>query len=95
MRRSLTQAAALARIDGGHIVSLARNTADGVASGAALAIAALIDRVATVLHERYGQAACVLTGGTAADIAELVVHGKALIPDLVPKGLAIWAGGER
>jgi type III pantothenate kinase len=94
MRRSLAQAAGLASIEGGRIVSLAHNTADGIASGGACAIAACIDRVAAMLQEHYGRTACVLTGGAATDIAALVGHGKALVPDLVLRGLAIWAGGE-
>ena len=96
MRRSLAHAAAgLAAVQGGRIVPLARSTEDGIASGSACAIAACIDRVAATLQERYGQVSCVVTGGTAREIAALVQHTPALMPDLVLQGLAIWAGGER
>ncbi len=95
MRRSLAQAATgLAAFRRGRIVPLARNTEDGIASGAAYAIAACIDRVASGLRERYGRVSCVLTGGAADAIVPLVSDAPALMPDLVLLGLAIWAGGE-
>ncbi len=96
MRRSLAEAAAgLSAARSGRVVPLASSTEDGIASGGAHAIAACIDRIAAMLRERYGRASCVLTGGTAAEIAPLLDHAPLVMPDMVLQGLAIWAGGER
>ncbi len=78
----------------GAAAMFARNTQDGINAGGIHAVAALIDRVATVLKRRAGEVQCLLTGGDAETVQTVLTHEFERIPNLVLDGLAVIAEGE-
>ncbi len=94
MRRALVKHTHGIRVSaaGQHLL-LARNTQDGITAGSLYAVAACIDRVASELRERFGDALrCVISGGDAEMILTLLTQPFEPIPDLVLQGLAVVAG---
>ena len=74
----------------------ARSTRAGVQQGARYAAASLIDRASLEARKRLGRAVrVVLTGGDTAFVRPLVQSSTVLIPDLVLRGLAVWAGESK
>lgn len=95
MQRSLTTHTHGIQVEGaGRPALLARNTRDGIAAGAAYAIAGCVESVASKLCERFGGVRCFITGGDAGTILPLLVRPFEPIPDLVLQGLALIAEGS-
>ncbi|HEY1588520.1 MAG TPA: type III pantothenate kinase [Rhodanobacter sp.] len=94
MQQSLLDATARVRPERpGKILELADNTADAVVSGCWQAAAALIERFATHMAKRLGDAppTLVLGGGGATDLLPLLSLPARLSRDGVLRGLAVWA----
>ena len=73
----------------------AGNTASAIAAGARFAAAALIERAVEEAARALGsRPVLVLTGGGAADIGKRVRAGRRVVPDLVLRGLAVFARGS-
>jgi type III pantothenate kinase len=73
----------------------AANTASALASGAAYASAALIDRAVDEAKRLMGgRPLLLLTGGSARALAPHIKSGYRLVPDLVLRGLAVLARGS-
>jgi type III pantothenate kinase len=73
----------------------ADDTGAGVNGGVAHALAALVDRAAAELERRTGAApTLVLTGGDAARIEPLIHASTTVEPDLVLRGLVVYARGR-
>jgi type III pantothenate kinase len=73
---------------------LGRTTAEAVAHGARLAVAAAVDRARGIAQTRLGGAvALLLTGGDADRLAPWLESKATVRADLVLEGLAIVAGG--
>jgi type III pantothenate kinase len=76
----------------GRIVEIADNTADAMQSGAWLAAVALIDHFVEQTAKRMAVApALVLTGGGAPRIGELIALPHRIDPEMVLRGLAVFA----
>ncbi|MBB6189624.1 type III pantothenate kinase [Rhodanobacter sp. MP7CTX1] len=93
MQQSLLDATARVRPERpGEILELADNTADAVASGCWQAAAALVERFATRMAGRLGDASTlILGGGDAGRLAPLLSLPAQLSHDGVLRGLAVWA----
>ena len=73
----------------------ADDTGAGVNGGVAHALAALVDRAAMELRRRTGGAlTLVLTGGDAERIQPLIEASATIEPDLVLRGLLVYARGR-
>ncbi len=73
----------------------ASNTASAITAGARFAAAALIERAVDEAARALGsRPVLLLTGGGAADIARQVRVPKRVVPDLVLRGLAVFARGS-
>lgn len=70
----------------------ARTTRDGVSGGCLHALAAVADRAADSLAQRYPTPRFIITGGAAGQIGPLLEHRFEQVPDLVLGGLAIIGG---
>jgi type III pantothenate kinase len=71
------------------------NTVDAVESGLACALAGAANRAYRDIQEATGQApACLMTGGDAKWMEQLLDYPAKLEPDLVLKGLALIAKGN-
>ena len=69
-----------------------RSTGECVRNGAAVALAALIDRAAAWMSERHGDDLChIITGGAAGQVLPLLQQRFELDADLVFRGLAVLA----
>ena len=96
MRRSLADGTALIDRTEGHVVQLADNTPDAVATGTALAGVATIERLFAEARGLVGASIrCIMTGGDAELIGSLVSHEVRIEPHLVLRGVGIMAGGEQ
>jgi type III pantothenate kinase len=88
IRRRATGVAASAR------TPFASNTASALAAGAALAGAALVDRVVAEAARRFGgRPLLLLAGGSADALAPHIESGFRRVPDLILRGLSIVARG--
>jgi type III pantothenate kinase len=77
---------------GGAPDIFATDTGPAVSGGAAHALAALVERAAGELARRSGATpALVITGGDAGRIAPLIAHSVNVEPDLVLRGLVVYA----
>ena len=73
----------------------ARDTRAGLEQGARYGIASVIDRAVREARAVLGSApVLLLTGGAAPAVRRLVRTRHRLVPDLVLRGLAIWAGRQ-
>lgn len=73
----------------------ANNTAQGVVTGCSMAIATLIDRIVHDMCSEFAEKlTCVITGGGADDIINLVSYEFVHEPHLVMQGLSLIAGGN-
>ena len=71
----------------------ATDTDGAVAAGTLYPLAALMDRALDELAARWGRVPrLVLTGGDAEHLAGAMRHPAELVPDLVLRGLAVFAG---
>jgi type III pantothenate kinase len=72
----------------------ATDTASALAAGSVFAAAAFIDRaVAEAARAFGGRPVLLLTGGGAATLKRQLASPARLVPDLVLRGLAVFAGG--
>jgi len=96
MRQSLLNATARVRLDHpGHIVELADNTTDAVASGCWLAAVALIERFAHQAASALGAPATLCVGGGDAEqLLPLLSLPARLTHNAVLRGLAVWTDAE-
>lgn len=84
--------ARLARPHDARVVELADNTADAIESGVWLAGVALVERFVASASARLGSTpAVVLTGGGAERLGALLALPHRLDPELVLRGLAVYA----
>src|SRR5262245_61090388 len=73
----------------------ARNTARGLESGGSYAAAALIDRAAQEARSEFGaRPLLILTGGDGPRLRPYIKSPVRVIPDLVLRGLAVFARGR-
>lgn len=73
----------------------AGNTASAIAAGARFAAAALIERAVEEAARSLGsRPVLLLTGGGAAEIGRRIRVAKRVVPDLVLRGLAVFARGS-
>jgi type III pantothenate kinase len=94
MQQSLLGATARVRPEhAGAIGEIADNTADAVASGCWLAVAALVERFARRIAEQHADASVrlLLDGGDAAALLPLLGMPGELAADSVLRGLLVWA----
>jgi type III pantothenate kinase len=95
MSTALTEGAPGVQIqekDNQEISLLGRSTESAVSGGVLYAAVSLIDRVSLDLRVELGNAATILlTGGDAIRILPLLSSKPDYIPDLVLKGLAVFA----
>jgi type III pantothenate kinase len=84
-----------ARGGDGSVRSLfATDTASALAAGSVFAAAAFIDRAVAEAARAFGsRAVLLLTGGGAPKLKRLLVTPARLVPDLVLRGLAVFASG--
>jgi len=69
---------------------LARNTRSGIQGGTLLGLAGAIDRLIVEAEKLSGlRLGCVITGGDAETLRELLVHDTELQPHLVLRGLLV------
>jgi len=88
----LGNTARLGSIDAAHIVEVADNTADAVASGTWLAAASLIERFVRHAVSRFGVAPhLIIGGGGAAQLGALLTLTHRIDRELVLRGLAYYA----
>lgn len=91
MRNAVLSRTARVGAADGRLVDLADNTADALYSGSLQAAAGAIERFCANAERRLkARPAVVLTGGGADEIAALVA-GAERTPDLILRGLALWA----
>jgi len=73
----------------------ADNTQQGVASGSTMAVVSLVDRLVNDMQAEYGnEVSCVITGGGAQQVLQLLELDFEFDPHLVLQGLA-WVAKER
>ena len=95
MNEALLQRTYIPRLrgDGGH-GTLGRDTPDGVALGALLATAGMVEKVMLGIEREQGVTlSLVLTGSAAAALAPRLERSCLMRPGLVLSGLALVAGG--
>lgn len=77
----------------GAVAELGRSTEQCVRNGAALALTALIDHAAARMSSSFGSdLRCVITGGAADRVLPGLQHRFEHDPELVLRGLALFAG---
>jgi type III pantothenate kinase len=91
MRQAVLSRTARVGVSEGKLVDLADNTADALYSGSLQAAIGAIERFCANAARQFAEwPAVVLTGGGADEIAALV-PGAERTPDLILRGLALWA----
>jgi type III pantothenate kinase len=97
MRRSLTSGTrGISDLEGGAVSLLAADTAGAVHGGTLYTAVAAIDRItADVVSEWGGEGQRVITGGDAGELLPLLNATYHYEPDLVLKGLAVIATGDK
>ncbi|HET8942345.1 MAG TPA: type III pantothenate kinase [Rudaea sp.] len=93
MREALRVGTArLENVPSGHIVQMADNTADAIASGIQWTIVAAIERFVAHAAARFdGEPALILTGGDACEVSALLAIPHRIDADIVLRGLALFA----
>ncbi len=82
--------------DGRGAALFARSTRAAVEQGARYAAAALVERAVREAHVLLGRSPrVILTGGGARELQALIRVPSTLLPDLVLRGLAVWAAQGR
>lgn len=96
MRRALIDNTHGVSADAGHVaMEFGRSTSACVNNGSAAAIASLVDRAVAQLSARCGpRVCCVMTGGAAATILPLLDSRFRHDPELIFRGLALFAGDQ-
>lgn len=83
-------------VDEPGVMMLAKDTGSAVRAGARFASAGLVERVVTTLEQRFGKPPRVLlTGGDAERLRAALSQPAENYPDLVLRGLVIYAGANR
>jgi len=73
---------------------LADNTQQGVASGSTMAVISVIERLVNDMQSEYGnKVSCIITGGGAQQVLQLLELDFEFDPHLVLQGL-VWVAKE-